>query len=287
MKASILTSTALCALLLPSAWSQVNGSPDNATQSATQENVKLTDARKVIERYAELTGVQKMIETTTSSRMKGELEIVGMGIKGPIEILSHKSNKLSLTIDMTGAGKVRQGFDGETAWSVHPMMGAVVQEGSERLQTVMRANYAEALKMPASLERLETVARMDFEGKDCWKLMVVAKLPEGMDATETRTARTTHEYYDVESGLLIGRESIASAPTGDVRVVTTFSEYKQLGPRLQPTVTVQKMTGQEVKISTTSVTYDDIEDHAFDLPEEIRVQVDSMKKQPVEAGAKQ
>ena len=101
MKIRVLTTTTLFALLAAPAWAQPQET-GTAQEAATTQD--LPDARTVIDRYLELTGADKAINDSTSTRTKGTMEVVGMGLSGPMEILSHKSNKVAVQIEMGAMG---------------------------------------------------------------------------------------------------------------------------------------------------------------------------------------
>ncbi|MFT5049515.1 MAG: hypothetical protein ACI8QZ_000908, partial [Chlamydiales bacterium] len=216
MKSRSSTTAALLLLLAGSTWS----APQNSSASPSASRQELLTARAVIDRYLDLTGEGKILASTRSTRTKGRLEIVDTEIAGPMEVLAHSSNKRLVQVELAGVGSVREGFDGTTAWAIEPGAGASLQEGLEHLQASMHANYTGPLKEADEFERVQTVARTEFDGKSCWKIEIVAKLPAAMDAQETQAVRTSHEYYDVDTGLLIGREM--TTPTG-MKVVVVSS----------------------------------------------------------------
>jgi len=278
MNSRIILAAPLLILLSSPVWAtpQTTG----AAQAGAREDLPV--ARTVIDRHLELTGSTSVITTTTSTRTKGTLELVGMNIGGPMEVLSHKSNKRLVQVEMGAMGTVREGFDGTTAWSIQPGIGAQIQEGLEQLQTQLHANYTAALKSASDYESMKTLAKADFEGRSCWKLELIAKLPSGMDAASTKALRTTHEYYDVETGLLAGTEMTTAAA---MPVVVVQSDYKKLGERLVATTVIQKAGPQRIKITTSSITYDDVEPAAFSLPAEISAKLEA-RNQTVPAKAK-
>jgi len=152
----------------------------------------------------------------------------------------------------------------------HPLMGALLLKGTELLQSRVEASWFAALKQGEAYESLRTVGRESFEGKECWKIEVVTRPLPGMDAEATRESRTTHEYYEIESGLLRGSKSRMESELGTVASTTVFAEYGEKGGRLLATRTIVRQTGQEIVLTVDSVELDTLGPEAFLPPPEVQ-----------------
>ena len=106
---------------------------------------------------------------------------------------------------------------------------------------------------------------------------------EGVDPEKSKKVREFFEYYEVESGLLLGTETTSSSPMGEVSVKTTYSDYKKFGDFMAPTVMVQDAGMQKMKMTTDAIEWDTVSADALALPENIKALLD--KKKPVQAGA--
>ena len=246
--------------------------PTFAAQEATEASaeVALPAARTILDAHLEKSGFGKALATAKSIRKTGTVEVVGMGMKGRIEVLNAKPDLLRTKVELEGFGEMLSGFDGKIAWHIHPMMGAGVLEDLERYQQVRKADFDTLLKKDEDYESIETVERVEFNGQTCWKLELVAKVEEGMDAEKSEAVRTTVEYYDVETGLLAGSETTHESPMGSMTMVATASDYKKMGECLVATQLTQKAPMQQTKIVIESLVFEDeVDAEAFTPPKEI------------------
>ncbi len=258
--------------LAPPASASVVQEPAPASAAET-----LPPAREVIERFVEVTNSRTRIEKTSSQHLRGTATVAGMGLTGPLEVWQAKPNRRVTRVELGGFGEVSSGFDGEHGWSVQAMLGARLSEGPELLLQVLESAYDAELKPSAYYESLEVVAKESFEGKDCYKVKVVAKPLEGMDPEQTLAFRTSHEFYAVDSGLLQGVVQTASSPMGEMTVTAVITEYKKFGEYLLPSKSVMKQPGANLELVSESVEFDTVTDDAFTLPKEIQALVDEKK----------
>lgn len=257
----------------------------SATAAVLQDEpaAELPDARKIIDRFLDETGTRKALSQHSSRKATGKVELVGMGMAGTFELLQAKPSSMLMTIELAGVGTIRQGFDGEVAWSTNPMMGPMLIDGGALGQLKLQADFDAALHDPAQFEVTETVGRTEFEGSDCYRVRLVAKPTEDL-GEDAEKLRELFEFYAVDTGFMVGTESVTASPMGEMKVKTMLSEYVDLGGMKAPKVAVQDMGVQKMKIVTENVEWDAVPEGAFDLPEEIVALVESSK--PAEAAAK-
>lgn len=240
----------------------------------------LPAAREVIDRYVTATNLKTGIEKTSSLHIQGTFSMPAMGLTGATDIWSAKPNLRVASIEMGAFGKMLTGYDGKTAWMTHPMMGARILSDTEFLQAKLEAAYDSGLKAAENYESLKTVGRQTFEGKDCYKVEVVAKALAGMDAAKTLPARTSHEYYEVSSGLMLGSEGRTEGEMGGGPFTVLFSDYKDFGGQLLPTKTRHRQSGQEVMLEVGTVEFDTASEATFAPPLEIQKLVEAAAAKP-------
>jgi hypothetical protein len=151
-----------------------------------------------------------------------------------------------------------------------PMMGARVLDGAELLQFKLEADFEAVLKNSDAYESTRTLGIETFEEKPCYKVEVVAKPLADMDAAKSREVRTTHEFYDVESGLLLGTKGYQEGEMSSGPYSTVSSDYKDFGGQLMASKSTIKSSGQEFEILIDSVEYDTATDALFALPKEVQ-----------------
>lgn len=228
----------------------------------------LPAARTVIERYLDVTG-HETLGKAKSVHVSGTISIPAMQLEGEYEVWQAPPDRFVMEAEFGGMGTQVQGFGNGIAWMVHPMMGAMVLEDVQELQARARSVFDAQAKPEKLYESVENVGREEFEGKQCYKLKLVLRAPEGMDREKTAKARTIVEYYEVESGLLRGSESTRESPQGTSEVKTITTDYEKFGGHLRATQTTQMQGGMEIRLTIDDVEYDAVEEGRFELPEEI------------------
>jgi hypothetical protein len=103
------------------------------------------------------------------------------------------------------------------------------------------------------------VEKAEFQGQTCYKVKVVTTWEEEY-----------FEYFDVESGLMVGSERTQSSSMGDIPVTSIISDYKEFGSLLIPTKNVQQMMGMEQIITVTDLENVEPDPALFELPPEIK-----------------
>jgi len=126
-------------------------------------------------------------------------------------------------------------------------------------QTRHQADMTSPLHPETLIAAVETVEKTDFEGTPCYKLKVT-----------TRWNEEYFEYFDVESGLMVGVERSQASPMGDVPTTTVLSDYKEFGGVLSPSKSVQRVMGMEQVITILDVSDMQREDSLFAIPDEIK-----------------
>ena len=258
--------------------------PGAAAAPARQQAEALPSAREIVDRYAKVTNLAATLGRTSSMHVRGSFSLPAMGMNGAMEVWSAKPNKRWASMEMGAFGQVLTGYDGTTAWMTQPMMGARILSDAELMQAKLEAAYDSGLKPDSHYESMRTLASQSFEGKECHKVELVARALDGMDAEKTRAARTSVEYYEIATGLLVGSEAWQEGEMGAGPVTTIFSDYKELGGQLQPTKTRMKVSGQEFVLTVDSDEYDTATETTFAPPAEIQKMIEAAAAKPA-AGA--
>ncbi|MCZ6597593.1 MAG: hypothetical protein O7B99_08145 [Planctomycetota bacterium] len=256
--------------------------------AAAAPAVELPSAQEVIARHAKAVNAKAILGKVKSFRMKGTLELVGMGIEGTLEAIAMKPNKGLTRVEMAGIGEVVDGYIDGVAFGIHPMMGPSLKDDVELLQAMVGADFGTAMmnvRSPKLYESMKTVGKETFDGRDCFKVACVARPLEGMDPDETEEFRTTYDYFDAETGLLAGQEGIAISATGEAEFTIVFSEYKRFGEGLFATKISMEVPGVELAITADVIEFDVVEPEEFELPQAIQTLIE--RKKAKEAAAKE
>lgn len=262
---ALVTLASLVVLASPAA-AQATGHTGHAAASAAKPAAKpaatLPAPRQIIDKYVAAIGGRDVLLKRSSSVMRGTFEMPAAGLRGEVVGQMAKPNKMVMSINFAGIGEMRTGFDGATAWSIDPTSGPRVLEGAELAQAQMQSDFMAALHDEKNFTSMETVELADFEGRPAYTVRLVRA---GTD--------TTYEYFEVESGLMVGVRATRDTQMGPMTATTVLTNYKDFGGVKMPTTTTVKTMGQEIVMTVTSMDWDTADPAAFELPPEIKVMV--------------
>jgi hypothetical protein len=194
-----------------------------------------------------------------STRLKGTWSIAAQGLKGELDMLQAKPNKRLARMKVGDMGEIVNAFDGTIGWVISPFAPPTLIEGKMLDQTREDADYYSALHEPASFRSMETVARSQFDNRECYELKLVHK-----------SGREVREFYDTKTGLLAGARGAQESPQGTSEVLLTMQEYQKFGDLQQVSkLRIQSDQG-DITITVTSVEYDGVPETAFEAPTEIK-----------------
>lgn len=219
----------------------------------------LPPARQVIDRYVEAIGGKRAAAAHQSRRMVAEMSMPAMGMTMTMEILAARPNKMLSKMEMPGMGQLTQGYDGQVAWSVNPVQGPRLLEGSELAQTVRQADFDAGTDPAKNFPTMETVERAEMAGRPCWKVRMVSR-----DGDEIFSC------FDTETGLQVGAQMKQQSAMGVMEATMTFADYQDFGGVKIPTKTTTSVAGQEMVMTVKSITYNDVPASVFELPAEIK-----------------
>ena len=259
---SAVASIAALALPVAQASAQTTAPAAQRPAAASKPAAALPAARKIIDRYVAAIGGREAIMKHSSSHMRGTFEMPAAGMRGDVVGKSAKPDKMVMSITFPGLGEIRSGFDGTTAWSIEPTSGPRVLDGAELAQARQQADFLAALHEEKNYTSMETVELTEFEGKKAYMLRLVRA---GTD--------TSYEYFDAESGLLVGVRATRDTQMGPMTATTALSNYRDFGGVQLPTLITTRAAGQEIVMTLTSLEWDTVEPAAFELPPEIKVLV--------------
>jgi hypothetical protein len=215
--------------------------------------------KQIIDRFIKELGGEEAIRKIDAQRMKGKIDMGGQGLSGNLEVLAKRPDKIVMKITMAGIGELLQGYDGKVGWSMNPVTGPMVLEGKMLEQVKEQARFYAVLHEPGEFKSMQTAGVVNHDGKEAYQLKLVRK-----------SGQEVIEYYDTQTGLLIGSSEVQETPLGAIAVSATIGDYKKFGEVLFATRMTQKMGPLAQVMSFESMEFDGVEDAAFDLPPEIK-----------------
>jgi len=220
----------------------------------------LPKAETILDKYVEVTGGKAAYEKLHNMVLTGSMTFGAMGVKATMVSYHAEPNKTYTEIEIAGMGKILDGSDGTTAWSLSAMQGPHIKDGDEKDQAMREDAFNGELEWRKLYKEAKTVGTETIDGKECYKVLMTPN--SGPPATR---------YYDKQTFLLVKIAMTAKTPMGDIQVESTMDDYRKEGDILMPHKTTQSMAGQQFSATIDSVKYNvDIPADRFDLPSEIK-----------------
>jgi hypothetical protein len=226
-----------------------------AQEAAAPEKLNIT-AEQVLEKSIAAAGGAKAFENLKSSYAKATLELPAMGVTADIEIWAKAPNKQLTVTTVEGFGELRQGCDGQTAWSENPMAGLVVLDGEGAAVMRREAVFNAELKWRELYPKVELKGKQKLDERDVYVLEMTPA--EG---------RPVLRYYDSETFHLVRVDMHQPTMQGVNLVTTLFGDYKDFEGRTIPHLMKQNIPEGEVIIKIAEMKSNvEIDDAKFAKP---------------------
>ncbi len=244
--------SALAALVVCTAcWSTAT------TPVAKQEAKDLTTVDAVLEASVAAQGGRERLAKIRATKSVGTLT-TPHGIAAKLTMLAMAPRSLLVTIAVPGLGVIRQGVSGDVVWEVSTK-GARILTGSERAQQLREATFPTELDWRTAYLKVTLNGVVDRDGVRAYKLTYV-----------TREEDVQTEFYAYDTHLQIAEERLAVSQLGTIPVVTTFSDYRDVGGTKHPFKVYRTEGPSWMEITLDSMEVDPvIEPGTFDLPAEV------------------
>lgn len=249
---------AVCAIAGVGAAQQAGAPP-----AAQSPQTPLPPARDIVGRHVAAIGGTDTLSKLSSLRAQGTLEIAEQKITGTVEILQARPARYVAKVVTSDMGTSERGYDGKVGWTLD-RSGAALLTGRRLREVSEEAQFdAMVLHAPELLKELTTLERTRFDNRPVYKVRAV--FVSGTQQTE---------YYDIETGLLVGIEGSRElpAPFGVVPTVNTLRDYKTFGGLKFPTTLLQRSIGL-MQVIKLSYEVNAVPPTAFDLPPAVKALV--------------
>ena len=217
-----------------------------------------TAARAILARYAEVTNAAKFA-TLPGHRVKGTFDLPAAGLSGSMEGFSDQAGRAVQIITLPGIGEMKEGVDTAFAWSMNPIEGPKLIEGKEFVENREREDPRAMRRDPAIVIDAQTLGDTTIDGDECVRLKL-----------KWKSGRESTECYSKKSGLLIAADGVETSAMGEIKVSTSYSDYKTFEGITLPTKTVQRAAGTEVTLRITEVVFGAVDPAKLAIPPEIQ-----------------
>jgi hypothetical protein len=219
----------------------------------------LPSGREVVNKFIAAMGGREVVLAQSGRHMTGTFAIPAQGMSGALDVYGQPPNKMLVRVTIEGIGEITSGYDGATAWAVNPMMGPMVLDSLQAMQTRQQADFYSSLYPEDQITALETVADTTFEGTASYKVKVT-----------TAWGETYHEYFDKDKGLMLGSQRTNASPMGNVDILTIVSDWRTVEGMLVPFKSTQRTMGIEQVVTIASVDVTTVPDSVFVPPPAIQ-----------------
>jgi hypothetical protein len=221
----------------------------------------LPRASDIIAKYVEAIGGREVVLKHASRRAVGTFSMPAQGITGTLELVAARPDRFLLKVSLEGLGEMQTGYDGSVGWMVSPITGPMLLQGKQLEQLRFESDFDAALH-EEGFQTLETVERTDFEGRPAYKVRALRK-----------SGDEDFEFYDVETGFLVGSVVTRESPLGSVKATNVMADYRAFDGMKIPTRQVQRAMGAEQVLTISTVEFGGVAETSFELPPAIRALV--------------
>ncbi|MCC7376043.1 MAG: hypothetical protein IT581_15400 [Verrucomicrobiales bacterium] len=212
---------------------------------------------QILKRYVESMGGQSAVERLKTRVLKGEVEMVSLGMKGKLEVQNKAPNLQTSKIEFDGFGTMREGYDGKVAWSAAPFQGVTEKKGSELSRVQRTTWFPRELKMKESYARMEAKGEAKVGGVDTW---VVEGWPTA--------GKPDRLFFDKKTGLLVREESTVETSMGSMTFEIEYGDYREVdGVKVSHQQRIPKPETLNLRITVSEVAHNvDLKDSVFEKP---------------------
>lgn len=221
----------------------------------------LPTPKELMDRHNAAAGGRAALDKHSSVHMTATMDMAAMGMQASMEVFKQKPNKFVQKITIAQMGDIMQGYDGTVAWTLNPMAGAQVLDGTVAEAMKSNADFFGSLQNDSIYSKAETLELTDFEGKKCYKVHLV------------RDGRDGFEYFDQATGLIAGVSGSTQTAQGPIESTTVMQEWMDVDGIKFPKVLEQRTPNGPATIRFSAIEFDHVDPATFDLPEAVKALV--------------
>ena len=232
-----------------------------ATPFLAQASGKIPTGPEIVQRHVDAVGGQAALDRVRSFRVRGSYEYRGLPEAGTIELVFRRPQNLIFHVHLPGYGDIEQGLAGELGWSLQPGQEPEVVEGGEKLDGLRKWAARGFSLLPGSpeIQAGQDVEVVELDDRPAYKVAMrfVGSSEEWFD------------YYDRETGLLIGRDETVQTTAGETEMRARAADYRDFDGVRIATRWTHEAAGQHWVATYTSFEINDVSDAQLAPPTEL------------------
>lgn len=170
---------------------------------------------QVLEKYVTAIGGKAAAEKPTTRLLKGTVEGAMIQAPAPWESWAKAPNKRFSSIEVSGFGAMKDGYDGTVAWSQNPFTGLSEKQGEELAKQKRDGEFYRELKLKSVYPDLASKGREKLAGGEAY-VLESKPTPKSLERF----------YFDSQTGLLTRQDSEFETVQGRVTTAVLFEDYR-------------------------------------------------------------
>lgn len=234
-------------------------SKEAAPEAAPESRAK---AVEILNRFIEAMGGEETLKNAGSVHMVAEVSLKGMGMTGEsdIKIVPGHGMLQTMVLSTPGASGAPAmesvtGSNGKHGYTFSSIGGAELMDETMHEQITRDANPASIVNFEENFPTLQYLDRREVNGTTVDAIRTVDT--SGLESVQ---------FYNVETGLLVGGTTEQETPMGKMQISSTVSEYKVFNGINMATSTEMVMGPMTMTMTMTSIEFGTLEPEDLDHP---------------------
>ena len=194
----------------------------DATKLSSEEAKKKAD--EVLAGYVAALGGRAALEKISSRVGKGNFEVSGIAMSGPVEMYAKAPNLMLMVLQMPGQETFKDGFDGRVGWEQNPDDGITDKTGLELGSAMRDADFYQPLKLRLQYPNLifKGTGKVSLGKGGTGKV----EEREALVLEAPRNGSPRRFYFDNVTGLLVRTEEWNAA--GKMTEAVEYQDYREI-----------------------------------------------------------
>lgn len=210
----------------------------------------------ILDRYINAIGGKEAQEKLKSRTITGRVEMLGGDSWGELESYAKAPNKSLTVMNVQPMGQVKHGYDGCTLWNVGDSIGSQTLTGASLADFSTDADFYREIKLHELYSGIRVLGTVKHKNREFY-------LVEGYP----RVGGAETMYFEIQSGLLTGRDLTQQTLRGPIRVEMRYSDWREVDGVKLPFKITQSMPNLKFVFTVTEIKHNlPLDDKLFEKP---------------------
>jgi len=210
----------------------------------------------ILSKYVDAIGGKEAHARLKSRVSTGRIELSGSDSWGELNIYAKAPNKSLTVMNVQPMGQVKHGYDGCTAWSLGDTIGAHTLSGAALSRFSTDADFYRELKLGELYPGMRLIGTVKEKDREFY-------LVEAFPTVGSEEIM----YFEVQSGLLTGRDLTQQTSRGPIRVEMRYSDWREVDGVKLPFKITQSMPNLKFVFTVRDVKHNvPVDDKLFEKP---------------------